>query len=379
MDTIQLSPSVLDWAAAQVGSSLYEFATRISKRSPEKIIKGVLTNAQVVKFSKTAGVPLGSLFMDEPPPPRTLPIVDFRTIQNAQSLSRDFFDTYDDIEFKQSWYRDMLIASGAQPLEFVGKFHRGRPEAQTLAKNIRTTIGFKDSDVENLKSADELFSMLATKCEQIGVLVFKNGVVGNNTHKALSVREFRGFALADEYAPVIFVNGADSSAAWAFTLAHELAHIFLGDSGVSDVDPAAENAVERYCNKVAAEFLVPKARFLSLWNEIGAVPIEQKIEIARSTFKVSSLVIARRALELGVTDLTVYAAVYERSLAHKKAGKSGGDFYKTLATRNSKKFSIYITSLAVSGVITLGQAGRLLNTNPNNVVKFYAQRNALSF
>ena len=92
----------------------------------------------------------------------------------------------------------------------------------------------------------------------------------------------------------------------------------------------------------------------------------------------SSLVIARGALALGLISQRVYTAIYEGAKRSKKGtGESGGDFYRTLATRNSKKFSRRVASLAVSGNMTLREAGRLLNTNPNNVVKFHAKRNAL--
>lgn len=378
MNTIQLSPTVLDWAASQAGESLYDFAKRISKRSAEKIVEGILTNAQVIKFAKTSGVSLGDLFLEAPPPPRQLPVADFRTLQFAFPLSRDFFDTFDDIEFKQAWYREMLVAQEHEPLDFVGKFKNKRPTAQNLAKEIRTTIGFSDGDLAHLRNPDELFSLLALKCEALGILIFKNGIVGNNVHRPLSVGEFRGFALADELAPTIFINGADAPAAWVFTLAHELAHIWLGDSGVSDADPNAENDTERFCNSVAAEILVPSKSFLALWENAANSPTHEKLEQARRTFKVSSLVIARRALDLSLIDKATYREIYDQARHRKSNSSGGGDFYRTLAVRNSKKFSSEVAGLAISGSITLGQAGRLLNTNPNNVVKFYAKQNPLS-
>jgi Zn-dependent peptidase ImmA (M78 family) len=377
MDTIKLSTDVLDWAAAQAGKSLYQCAVKVSKPSAKKIQGGVLTNAQIIKFAKSTGVPLGYLFLDEPPAPRQLPVADFRTVQYAHPLGRDFFETFDDIEFKQSWYKEMLLSAGAEPRSFVGRFAgEKRPEHTKVAKDIRATLQFSDSDLSTLRNADELFSLLARKCEEIGILVFKNGIVGNNTRRSLDVEQFRGFALADDIAPVVFVNGADAPAAWVFTLAHELGHIWLGDSGISDAAPATDNLTERFCNAVAAEVLVPSSTFIELWDANSNLHLDDKLQAARKNFKVSGLVIARRALELKLIDRQTYQRIYEETRRKKKG--TGGDFYRTLAGRNSRKFSYEVASLAMSGSITLGHAGRLLNTNPNNVVKFYAKQNPIS-
>ena len=373
-DTVQLSPKVLDWAASQVGSSLEEFAHRISKRRASRIVDGTLTSSEAIKFAKTSGVPLGYLFLEQPPPQRTLPVADFRTLPEAHPLGKDFFDVFDDIEYKQSWYREYLQSAGAERLPFVGKFKGRAPSPKTVATDMRQVVAMPEAATALLRSADDHFAMLASKCERAGVLVFKNSVVGNNTKRHLSVKEFRGFALADPLAPVIFVNGADAPAAWVFTLAHELAHVWMGDSGVSDANPAASNAQERFCNAVAAEFLVPATIFNDIWASGAGLDTSARIDRARRYFRVSTLVIARRALDLGLITSGAYAAAYKNAVLHGKKQSKGGNFYRTLATRNSKRLSQRVASLAVSGSLSLGEAGRLLNTNPNNVVKFHAKQ-----
>ncbi|MBA8736923.1 ImmA/IrrE family metallo-endopeptidase [Chromobacterium violaceum] len=378
METIQLSSRVLDWAALQADLTLYDLAHEISKRDAERIVNGILTNAQVIKFAKKTRVALGDLFLDEPPPPRKLPIADFRTVQFASPLGKDFFETFDDIEYKQLWYRERLSSDGVEPLDFVGKFHRDRPAPSVIADDMRAVLDFYLGYLKSLRNAGEVFSFLAEQCEKKGILIFKNGVVGNKTKRSLSVGEFRGFVLADNVAPAIFINGADAPAAWVFTLAHELAHLWLGHSGVSDSLPESDSGVERYCNSVAAEFLVPAESFFMSWNSLGGLGDISKIESVRKEFKVSGLVIARRALDLGVIDYDIYNKFYDIAKFNRGSEESGGDFYRTLAVRNSKKFSKEVANLAISGQITLGQAGRLLNTNPNNVVKFYARQNAIS-
>ncbi|MDN2705024.1 ImmA/IrrE family metallo-endopeptidase [Janthinobacterium sp. SUN100] len=381
METLELSPAVLDWAAAQVGEHLGDLAQKISKRSADKIKEGTLTYPQVLKYAKLARVPLGYLFLDEPPEVRKTPLADFRTVPDAHPLSKDFFDVYDDIDFKQSWFKERLVGLGAEPLAFVGKYRAKRPTVETLATEIRTTINFKTTDLHTVPNPDQHFGLLSEKCERAGILIFKNGVVGNSNKRSLSVSEFRGFVIADEYCPVIFINGADAPAAWVFTLAHELAHIWLGDSSISDVNAGNEHEVEKYCNAVAGEILVPTEEFLRIWSSEQGLSSDTQLDNIRKHFKVSKTVAARKAFDLSFISRHNYFQVYEsaRQAAKAKAQDiAGGDFYRTLAVRNSKFFSMEVANLAVGGEITLAQAGRLLNANPNKVVKLFEKRNAIS-
>src|SRR5262245_21299004 len=119
-DSLQLAPLVLDWAAQQVGSSLHELAQRISMRAAAKIVQGELTPTQAVKFAHETGVPFGFLFLAVPPAKRNpLPIADFRTVPGKHPLTKDFYDVFDDVEFKQTWYREYLTREAADPLPFV--------------------------------------------------------------------------------------------------------------------------------------------------------------------------------------------------------------------------------------------------------------------
>lgn len=378
MDTIELSPNVLNWAAAQTGQHLDGLARKISKKSADKIIDGTLTYPQVLKYAKLAQVPLGYLFLDAPPAERPFPLADFRTLPAAHPLGKDFFDVFDDIDFKQSWLKERLAGLGADPLPFVGKYSERRPEPDVLANEISATLEFNAETLKHLKNSDQYFSLLAEHCEKIGIFVFKNGVVGNSSRRTLSVNEFRGFVLADRYCPLIFINGSDAPAAWVFTLVHELAHIWLGESSVTDVSAATEHKIERYCNAVAGEFLVPTDPFMFAWGELPHLSDDHRLEIIRKHFKVSKLVIARKAADFGLISRKRYFEIYDIARkASKVKEANGGDFYANLAVRNSKSFSRTVANLALGGEITLTQAGRLLNTNPNNVVKFFEKKHAI--
>lgn len=369
---------MLDWAARQAGASLRDVASQISTRRFERIEAGELTPAQAEKFAKLVNVPFGFLFFEEPPAARELPIADLRSTQDADPLGQEFYAVYDDVVYKQSWYRDYLQSIASEPLPFVGKFSNNLANLSpaVVSRDIERVLGITRSAMSTLKSADDLYAFIAERAEANGVLVFKNGVVGNNTRRQLPVSQFRGFAIVDEYAPAVFVNGADAKAAWAFTLLHEIAHIWVGASAVSDVAIGSNDRTEVLCNAIAAEALVPVAEFVRAWDEAGNYDSLVKIDTLRRRFKVSGLVIARRALDRGVIDRAVYRSVYEAA-RKQGADSSGGNFYATLGARNGKRFSRTVADLAHAGDISLRLASRLLNTTPSNVLNYHDRTRAL--
>jgi len=376
METLKLSVETLEWAAGQVGSSLGEFAQRISSKKAKIIERGELTASQALKFSQIAGIPFGFLFLENPPAQRQRPIADFRTLTSPTPLSRDFYDVFDDIEYKQTWYRDYLQAENAAPLAYVGQFEKSKASPVAIATHMRKVLALTDQEIQAQRTSENLFNLIAKKAESAGILVFKNGIVGNNTHRALSVSEFRGFVISDRFAPAIFINGADAPAATVFTLAHELAHIWIGESAISDTLSDSAHKEERLCNQIAAEFLIPSVRFSQLWTESDGDE-SSRIDYVSDRVKVSKYVVARRALELHLISNTVHSQIYKLMMASakkKKADASGGDFYAVLPIRNSRKLSALVSTMAVRGKLSLREAGNLLNTNPNNVITLYGKQ-----
>jgi len=124
-----------------------------------------------------------------------------------------------------------------------------------------------DDEAPRPTSFENYYTQLRNKIEALGVLVMRNSVVGNNVHRRLDRNELRGFAISDDRAPVIFINTTDTPQAQIFTLLHEFAHLLLGESGVSDLSPHNPRKIERACNRLAAEFLVPSADFSELWRK----------------------------------------------------------------------------------------------------------------
>ncbi|TXK93246.1 hypothetical protein BMR10_16300 [Methylococcaceae bacterium CS4] len=272
----------------------------------------------------------------------------------------------DDVLRKQDWYLEYLQEQGAEKLAFVGKYPFSRQlEVEAIATDIVETLDLTEQERKQCKDYKDFFSLLSIKAEKIGILVFKSSIVQSNTRRSLSVNEFRCFAIADPLAPLIFINGKDSEAAWIFTLAHEIAHIWLGESGVSDipVKKQPDNKVEVLCNRIAAEILTPRKQFLKSWNETKMPDFTQLSKY----FNVSQLVIARRAFDLGKINWQTYQDIAEKSKARKAAG--GGDAYRNYPIRNSKRFTKAIVTQAMSGHTMLREVASLLNVKPDTVME----------
>jgi Zn-dependent peptidase ImmA (M78 family) len=369
VDTLDIPLDVLQWAADQSGLSVGALVDKcFTPRTPEKrqaLMAGKLTIKQVETLAKETHLPFGYFFLDKPPKTERATIPDLRQLPDATPLSVDFFDTLDDVLHKQQWYLDYLKGHGYGKLDFVGKFNSTVP-VKDVADDIRKTLGLSIEEQQQCKSFPEFFSLLSEKAEAAGILVFKNGIVKNNTHRSLSVDEFRGFAIADSYAPLVFINGKDREAAWIFTLAHELVHIWLGESGIYNISghqKVIEQGIEKYCNQVAAELLTPEALFLKAWDEAS----DPKIATLSKQFSVSTWVIARRAYDFKKITWNEYTDVLQPPPNQKTS--SGGDFYRTSLIRNSKRLTKAILSSAMSGNMMLREAASLLNMNPDAVME----------
>jgi Zn-dependent peptidase ImmA (M78 family) len=265
---------------------------------------------------------------------------------------------------RQAWMRDLLIDDGQSQLEFVGSGQR-IGNFKSLAQRIRQALKLEADWAESLAAWEVALKTLRTAVERVGILVFTNSVVGLNNHRSLDPEEFRGFVLCDSYAPLIFVNSADTKSARMFTLAHELAHVWLGTDGLFNLVqmmPSNETE-ERFCNRVAAEFLIPGYRLSERWNEAksGRHPFHT---IAR-WFKVSPIVAARRALDLRLIAEPDFFRFYEedrddwRRKAKLQKKKSGGDFYATQGVRLGQRFSGAVVRAAREGRILYRDAYRL--------------------
>lgn len=365
MATANINTAMLTWARQRSGYSLPAFAAKcaVSEERLKQWESGEqsMTFNQAMLFAEKAHVPFGYLFLLAPPV-ETLPIPDLRTQDNrpVHQPSAELLDLVKLMLQRQEWYREYLRQQMAEPNPFVGRLSM-RNSVDTIVEDIQQAL--RIGRYPERGNSDAYYRDLVNRIESIGILVMRQANLGHFT-RPLQVEEFRGFAITDEYAPIIFVNHADAPGARLFTLIHELCHIWIGQSGISDGDARTSRKEEILCNAVAAEFLVPAEEFTQLWQpdlefwQDNLAPLELH-------FRVSRWVLTRRALTLKLIGYDDYAGYIARLKAEwqerEKNGNSGPGYYKTKKAQISLPFSRAVVAQALSGQLLLREASVLLD------------------
>lgn len=366
MTRVFVKPDLLRWARERARLDAAVLQKRFPKLADWEAGTLQPTVRQLEDYARATHAPVGFFFLPEPPA-EVLPIPDFRTIGDRQIArpSANLLDTVYACQERQGWYRDYALTSGLPAISFIGTMTTATPVLEA-AGGIRRALGFSVDARRDCRTWEDALRLFIEQIDTLGVMVMVSGVVFNNTSRPLDPEEFRGFALCDDRAPLIFVNGADSKAAQMFTLAHELAHLWLGQTALSDVTAGeqAANAVEIWCNQVAAELLVPMNVFRTEL-EAGEEVMHTMRRLARR-FKVSSLVILRRLLDAGLIGrndfFRIYRAEVERIRDARPEG-GGGDFYRTTASRVSKRFARALVESTLEGRTLYRDAFRMLGVS----------------
>lgn len=359
---VEVKPELLRWAAARSRIEQDVLAARFPNLETWQGGETQPTLKQLEDFARATHTPIGYFFLPEPPVER-VPIPDFRTFGSTrlQQPSPELLDTIHLCQQRQEWYREFARTIGERPLALAGAAAVTSDVVDT-AERIRRALGFDLEERRRMPTWTDALRRFIELADNAGVLVMVSGVVGSNNRRKLDPDEFRGFALADPLAPLVFINGSDTKAAQMFTLAHELAHIWLGQSALSDVQPleVTGNAVERWCNQVAAELLVPLAVFRGDYDPRADLRTETD-RLARR-FKVSTLVILRRMHDAEGLTRPQFRAAYDAEVARLLAlpSSSGGNFYLTLGARASKRFTRALVVSTLEGRSSFTEALRLL-------------------
>ncbi len=372
MTRVAVKPELIRWAQERSGLSDEELRAKQELSSYDQWLSGTRhpTIRQLQDLARITRAPFGYFLLDQPPK-ENLELKDYRTLEgkSPRRPSPELIDIVHMMQLRQDWLRDYFEMNETEPLPFIGSAGIDE-DPNVVAQSIRKQIGWTTKRVLAARDWKQAKAELCTAIEETRIFVFFNGVVGNNSHRPLKVTEFRGFVLCDDLAPVIFVNNSDSKSAQMFTLAHELAHLWLGESVVFDL-PVLEsknNRIERWCNKVAAEFLVPAIDLKKAWLDVSKMA--DKFSLLSRQFKVSPMVAARRALELRLIQHEEFVNFYEAENKKEFTNKStGGNFHSTQIGRVGRQFGELVIHAALSGELLFRDAYMLTGLNAQNFDK----------
>jgi Zn-dependent peptidase ImmA (M78 family) len=355
-ELVELSPKTLNWAIERAGVpfSKIEKVLRISRRD----VSHPLPFDKIKELADVLHIPFGYLFL-ESPPKITVPLPDFRTkdSRHVKEPSLNLAQVLSDVLLQQDWYREYRRQYDDRELDFVGSF-TCESSVQDVAAAIRDRLSLSKELREEAQSWSHYLTRLSQNIEEAGILVMRSGVVANDTKRKLSSGEFQGFAIADKLAPVVFVNTTDFKTAQIFTLAHELAHIWSGTSGISNPDPVdieQKNRIEVFCNKVATEVLVPSNEFSKAWRTTD------NLDTLARRFRVSTLVVLVRAYELNKISLPQFIELRaDERKKQKDKGSSGGDYYRNVIARHGHLLTDAVISEVRHGTLMFKDAAALL-------------------
>lgn len=298
-----VNPDVLEWARTTAGLPLPDAAAKLQIASPERLAEYEQGTRQpsspmLRKMAKAYRRPLLTFYLSQPPTKGETG-EDFRNLPQRDTPSEPLVDALlRDVRARQSIVRSVLEdeqQDEPRRLPFIGSMALDQG-VRPILTSIEQTLGIDRAVYRAQGSYDAAFNYLRAKTEAAGIFVVLIGNLGT-WHTNLEVSAFRGFALADPVAPFVVINDQDARAAWSFTLLHELAHLWLGATGVSGA--WGEGRIERFCNDIASEFLLP-SRELSALEVSEDMPIDVQVdrinEFARVRFLSRSLIAYRLLL-----------------------------------------------------------------------------------
>lgn len=388
-DVVDVNPQILVWARERAGLSLAAAAKKLGLAAERldrlEIGEAGPSPSLLKRIAAAYRRPLVTFYMAAPPASAE-PMGDFRTLTApAPHQEGALLDALiRDIRTRQAIVRDLLEDDeDTNELPFVSG-SRMDEGVEAVAAKVRQTLGVTHGDQQSAKDAESLFKLLRRKTENVGVFVILAGDLGSPQHNGISVETFRGYALVDKMAPFIVINDKDAKTARNFTLVHELAHLFLGEEGVSGpISPEYAHLlppVEIFCNQVASEFLLPEAA-------LSAVPadraedrqyIEDTVEKIAKNWNVSRLAVMYRLYRARHVKKGTWEEYRERYKAdlttshqrdkEKSAGKEGGpNYYVVRRDRLGNGLLSLARQTLSDGSLSYTKAAKLLAVKASNV------------
>jgi len=366
----EVKRDVLIWAIKESQKSMNDIELKFSKINEWISGDSVPTLKQIESLANFLKIPFGYMFLATPPKTNVMK-VEFRSIDNKlPEVSKNLKDTLLEMDRNQSWMSELRQELGWDKLDIIKNFDiKGNDKATIveIAKLAKKLLGLEEEWYLNHSTNEKAYNELRAKLEDAGILVMQNGVVGFDTHRKLELNEFRAFMLYDDYAPLIFVNGTDSTAGKIFSLMHEFVHIlYQQDDIISESSRVEIKAIERKINQIAAEILIPQEIIKAKWIELENKDELARIDTISKMLKVSSYAVAVKLSEMRMIADNIVAVIASRSQNIRRS-TSGGDFYKNYYAKMSSNFLKSVVSQAESGNLSYTYAFKLLGGIKGNV------------
>jgi len=385
----QVNPEILRWARETAGLTLEEASSKLNIQeargvSPKERLQSLETGEtdpsrpMLLKMAKHYRRPLIVFYMEKPPQTANRGN-DFRTLpESYTNVTNGLVDALlRDVQVRQNILRSALEdEEEIKPLAFVGSM-KMVDGVEAVVHAIIETIAFNLQEFRKQPSPQDAFKYLRTQVENAGVFVLLIGDLGSH-HTALDLEAFRGIALADEIAPFVVINDKDSRAAWSFTLLHELAHIWLGHTGISNVN--SELDVEKFCNSIASDILLPDVDLKSFDFESIIDFEDRKTSISNFAYaqNISSSMVAYKLYLLGKIDRQSWAKLHREfrkmwldardEARDLQRGKTGGpSYYVVRRHRLGENLISQVHQMILGGTLTTTKASRVLGVAPKNV------------
>lgn len=387
-DKANITPNVLRWARESARMPLEIAVGKIPKLTVEKLKEwedgtSQPTIRQAQTLAKAYKRPFALFFLPEIPRD-FLPLQDFRK-KGAKALTTSSIFIIREIQQKQAWLRDVYIDNNESKLPFVGRFSISDSPLQ-VANDVLNTLGINPSDYKTENPIREWINAAESK----GIFISRSSFI--HSRLKLDSEELQGFVISDRYAPFVFVNSDDWNAPQLFTLVHEIAHIWIAETGISNyiehefIDKENFHPVEIFCNEVAANALIPSEIILNI-NPTIYQNAKDVYKIAR-TLGVSSFAFIIRALRLNLISNTVYQKLKreaeidylaflkreeEKKVRQKERDKpSGPNYFFLQLNRNSRLFTQTVLDAFRGGFVEPTLASNLLNVQVNKFQKLEA-------
>ena len=348
----KVSPEVLRWARETAHMDVFDIPKSVIV--PEKLIrieegKEFPTLSQLQRLAKKYDRSLITLLGDSVPDRDYIKLPFFRK-NNKINYDSALALFIRDIQRKQDWARNYLLSEGYEVLEFIRSVKLANDPEKT-AKKIKERLDLPT--FANYKNNDEYFKSIKSNLESNNIFVSITG--SNKSNKSISLEESQGFAIADEFAPFIFVNTKNTTNAKIFTIIHEVVHLFLGESGISEdaikfrKPQCKEDRIENFCNIVASEILMPKEVFVKKFEDSKSPNLRELVTHLSKYFLVSELAICVRLWKLKLINYSTYEMTYSEikeeidkyleKMAKKMKDSDGGNYYANMLSKNGNLLS----------------------------------------